>query len=147
MPAQTANMTHFLLVEDDDDHANLFEMSMSKLGHTSTITRMPNGLEAMKYLTKEAPYEDSKRPDVILLDLNMPYMSGHQVIAEINAKQELHGIPIVIVSTSQADEDRRKAYEAHASSYVVKPIDFSKFQSMVTDLENFWSEWNQPGPA
>ena len=147
MSMTTQRTTHFLLVEDDDDQANLFQMSMNRLGSSLSVTRLRNGEEALSYLKQEHPYEDAERPDLVLLDLNMPRMSGHDVIAEMNKYPELSVIPVVIVTSSDDDSDRKRAYAAHASGYVVKPIEFGKFQCMVNDIEDFWAQWNRPCPG
>lgn len=137
---------HFLLVEDDDDQANLFQMSMARVGSELSVTRMRNGEEALSFLKQEHPYEDAEHPDLVLMDLNMPRLSGHDVIAEMNTCPTLSMIPVVVLTSSDDDADRRRAYAAHASGYVVKPIEFGEFRNMVNDIEDFWAQWNCPCP-
>lgn len=136
-------VTHFLLVEDDDDHAALVKYSMESRSGSNQLDRVSNGLDAIKFLKHEEPFENSRRPDVILLDLNMPMVNGHEVLEFVKNDPELKTIPIVVLTTSNAEQDRIRAYESHANSYVVKPIDFKMFQQMVLDLEEFWALWNQ----
>lgn len=134
---------HFLLVEDDDDHAELVEFSMKNIDGSNSLERVCNGKEAIAYLMREAPFTEAKRPDVILLDLNMPMVNGHEVIKFAKSNPDFRTIPIVVLTTSNAEQDRNRAYQAHANSYVVKPLDFTLFQKLVSDLEEYWSQWNQ----
>jgi chemotaxis family two-component system response regulator Rcp1 len=82
---------------------------------------------------------------VILLDLRLPRMDGHEVLASIKTDPLLRRIPVVILTTSQAESDRARAYSAHANSYLVKPLDFVRFHDMIQDLKMYWAVWNQPG--
>ncbi len=143
MTTITSTTTHFLLVEDDDDHAELVKYSMRSGNGSNHLERVCNGMEAIQYLKNESPFNEARRPDVILLDLNMPMVNGHEVIEFVKNDPELRTIPIVVLTTSNAQGDRAQAYESHANSYVVKPVEFKMFQQMVLDLEEFWSLWNQ----
>lgn len=134
---------HYLMIEDDDDHAELIRMSMESSGGCNRLDRVSNGVEAIAYLRKQNQYADAPRPDLILLDLNMPLKNGHEVIEDLKKDEDLRMIPIVVLTTSNAEQDRIRAYKSHANSYVVKPVDFTKFKQMVCDIDQFWTFWNQ----
>ena len=97
-----------------------------------------DGMEAMAFLKKEGKYADSPRPDLILLDLNMPRKSGREVLAEVKADEDLKGIPIVILTTSRAEEDVLKSYNLHANCYISKPVDMDQFSRVVKTIKEFW---------
>ena len=137
-------LLHFLLVEDDDDHAEIVLRTFRQNHIGNTIERVPDGVEALKYVRRQDGYAGKSRPDVILLDLNLPRMSGHEVLDAIKADDDLKSIPVVVLTTSDADADRAKAYAHHANSYVVKPVDFVRLRQMVNDLSLYWGLWNQP---
>lgn len=139
-------LLNFLLVEDELDHAHLITRNLEKERISNEITHVDDGEKALKYLRKETPYEDAIRPDIILLDLKLPKVDGLQVLSEIKKDSELSAIPVVILTTSDAESDRLRAYEEHANSYVVKPVDFDKFKQMVRDLSLYWGVWNVPAP-
>jgi CheY-like chemotaxis protein len=140
-------LIHFLLVEDDDDHAELMMRTLRKHRLRNTIDRVPDGMEAMAYLRRQASYADRPRPGIILLDLNMPRLSGHEVLRQVKEDTDLRTIPVVILTTSDAETDRVRCYTHHANSYLVKPVDFQQFSKMVEDLSLYWGVWNKPGPA
>ena len=135
---------HFLLAEDDDDHAELVLRSLTRHRVTNTVDRVADGEEVMLYLRHAGIYAGKKRPDVLLLDLNMPRMNGHDVLRLMKEDMVLRKIPVVILTTSDAETDRIKAYDLHANSYLVKPVDFTQFSKMVDDLSLYWSVWNRP---
>lgn len=139
----TTAPTRFLIVEDDDDHAELVKLSMQISGGNSQLDRVSDGAEAISYLKQYGSHQDKLLPDVILLDLNMPKVNGHQVIEAIKADDKLKLIPVVVLTTSNAEQDRIRAYESRANGYVVKPVNFAQFKELVCDLEKFWSQWNQ----
>ena len=134
----------FLLVEDDDDHAMLIERAMRRVPEQLTITRVADGEAALKFLRREPPYEDSRRPDVILLDLNLPKYSGHEVLRAAKSDERLAEIPVVVLTTSDADIDRSQAYQNRVNSFLVKPVDFEQFRTLVADLSRYWGHWNEP---
>ncbi|HUG19775.1 MAG TPA: response regulator [Planctomycetaceae bacterium] len=139
----TKSHVNFLLVEDDDTHAHLVMRSLKKARVTNRVFRVKDGLEAISFLHREEKHADSPRPDVVLLDLKLPKMDGHEVLAEIKRDPDLRLIPVVIMTTSDAESDRELAYEHHANSYVVKPADFDKLCKLVDDLSLYWSVWNE----
>lgn len=136
----------FLLVEDDDSHAELIQMALEENRVSNLLNRVSDGVEAMKYLRAEAPYADRTLPDVVLLDLKLPRMDGLEVLAAIKGDEALKSTPVVVLTTSTAELDRARAYAHHANSYVVKPLDFHTFHQMIKDLQLYWSAWNEPPP-
>lgn len=137
---------HFLLVEDDDDHADLVMRAMREERMSNTLSRVADGEAALKFLRRESEFAQEHRPDVVLLDLNLPRMSGQEVLQAVKADSALSSIPIVVITTSDAERDRVRAYESRANSYVVKPLDFEQFREMVRFLGLYWTIWNSPPP-
>lgn len=99
---------------------------------------MSNGEEALQYLRNEAPYEHASRPGLILLDLNLPRLDGREVLAEVKGDPDLRRIPVVVLTTSSADEDIVRSYDLHANAYVTKPVDFDQFMSVVRQIDEFF---------
>jgi hypothetical protein len=132
----------FLLVEDDDSHALLVMRNLERARVVNTVDRVSDGAAALAYLRAEAPYQARVAPDVVLLDLKLPKIDGLEVLERIKNDEQLRKIPVVILTTSDADRDRARAYNSHVNSYVVKPIDFEQFQSMIRDLGFYWAIWN-----
>jgi hypothetical protein len=139
----TKKLVTFLLVEDDDTHAHLVGRSLDKARIANEVFRAADGVEAMRFLRQEGEHADKPRPDVVLLDLKLPKMDGHEVLAAIKDDSQLKLIPVVIMTTSDEETDREKAYAHQANSYVVKPVDFDKFRQMVNDLCLYWGVWNE----
>lgn len=137
-------LIHFLLVEDDDIHAHLVMRSLKKARISNRVSRVPDGSEALAFLRNQGKYANEAHPDVILLDLKLPKISGHEVLHTIKHDDHLKSIPVVVMTTSDAESDRTRAYEHHANSYVVKPLDFDKFRQLVNDLCLYWGVWNKP---
>lgn len=106
----------------------------------STMYVVPNGVEALAFLRRQAQYANAVRPDLILLDLNLPKKSGIEVLAEIKADEHLRRIPVVILTTSQAEQDILRSYNLYANAYVVKPVDLEQFIAVVKSIEDFWLE-------
>ncbi len=134
----------FLLVEDDDNHAHLVTRSLKKARVQNRVFRVGDGAEALAFLRREGEYVEMPHPDVVLLDLKLPKISGHEVLATIKQDDHLKMIPVVVMTTSAAESDRARAYEHHANSYVVKPLDFDRFRELVKDLCLYWGVWNEP---
>jgi CheY-like chemotaxis protein len=127
-----------LLVEDDEADVMIAREAL-RAGRLSTrLSVVRDGVEAMAYLRKEDGYSDAERPDLILLDLNLPRMSGHEVLAEVKADESLRRIPVVVLSTSSAAEDVLKSYDLHANVYVPKPVDFDEFTDVVRQIDEFF---------
>lgn len=140
----TPHLLTFLLVEDDDNHAHLVTRSLKKTHVQNQVFRVSDGAAALAFLRRQGEYADKPHPDAILLDLKLPKLSGHEVLASIKQDDELKVIPVVVMTTSDAESDRAKAYEYHANSYVVKPVDFERFRQLVADLCQYWGVWNEP---
>ncbi|MFK7884348.1 MAG: response regulator [Phycisphaerales bacterium] len=138
------NPVSFLLVEDDEDHADLIMRSMRDNRIFNEINHVTDGEKALAYLRRQAPYEEAKRPDVVLLDLKMPRVDGHEVLRVVKSDPQLAPIPVVIMTTSEAESDRVQAYAAHANSYLVKPLDFDSFHKLVQELKLYWAAVNTP---
>ena len=134
-----------MMIDDDDDHAKLVSRNLERDRIGNSFMRFSDGIEALKYLRQQGEHADAPLPDVILLDLKMPRMDGHEVLSAIKADEHLAVIPVVILTTSNAEIDRCKAYNLHANSYLVKPIDLKSFQQVVRDLGLYWGMWNEPG--
>lgn len=138
---------HFLLVEDDDAHAELAMMELGRVGQGVTVDRVADGAAALEYLRRTGTYTQARRPDVVLLDLKLPRLDGHEVLQAIKGDALLQTIPVVVLTTSDAETDRVRAYFRHANSYVVKPLDFESFQRVVREVEEYWGRYNQPPPS
>ena len=127
-----------LLVEDNPDDANL-TMDALKDGRVRNVVRLvEDGEEAMGYLRREGHNAAAARPDLILLDLNLPRKSGREVLAEIKQDPDLKRIPVVIMTTSKSEQDVFEAYNLHANCYVTKPVDLDQFLGVVRKIEDFW---------
>ena len=127
-----------LLIEDSPTDALLTQHALS---HAKLINRLhivEDGVKAMAFLRKQAPYADAPRPQLILLDLNMPKKNGREVLAEIKSDQDLKVIPVIVLTSSSAEEDVLGSYKLHANSYITKPVGFEAFAHAVASLENFW---------
>lgn len=142
----TGELINFLLVEDDDDHAAIVLRTLEQNRVVNSVKRVTDGAQALQYLNREAPFEDRLTPDIILLDLKLPKVDGHEVLRHIKENPALCRIPVVVLTTSNAEADRARAYAFHANSYLVKPVNFQRFRQMVSDLSLYWGVWNEPAP-
>lgn len=134
-----------LLVEDNPAHAELVLRSLEGHPLVSKMYHVADGEAALDYLLRRGSYvtpELSPRPHVILLDLRLPRVDGLEVLKEIKSIPEIEKIPTVILTTSAAEQDVSKAYEYHANSYLVKPIDFDEFTNLMGQIGSYWLEWN-----
>jgi CheY-like chemotaxis protein len=104
----------------------------------NTLACVTDGVEAMQYLRREGRYADASRPDLVLLDLNLPKMDGREVLKEIKGDETLATIPVVVLTTSQAEEDVLRSYRLHANAYVTKPVDFDRFIEVVRQIDEFF---------
>lgn len=139
-------LIRFLLVEDDDDHAAIVLRSLKRSRVANQVDHVSDGAAAIAFLRKQGEFANRQCPDVVLLDLNLPKLNGHQVLSAIRSDAAIAHLPVVILTTSDAETDRAKAYDHHANSYVVKPLDFTQFRKMVDDLCLYWGVWNRPAP-
>ncbi len=127
-----------LLVEDSPDDAFFSKEAFSKSKLMNTMQVATDGVEAMKYLRKEDEYKDAKKPDLILLDLNLPKKSGIEVLKEIREDTALTDIPVIVLTTSSDDDDIRKSYQNHANCFITKPVDIYEFLKLAEEIEKFW---------
>ncbi len=134
-----------LLVEDNPAHAELVKRSLEGHAVANRITHISDGETALDYLFRRGAYADperSPRPHVVLLDLRLPRVNGLEILREIRTCNELEKLPVVILTTSEAELDAAKAYEYHANSFLVKPLDFDKFVQLMDNLGFYWLKWN-----
>jgi two-component system, chemotaxis family, response regulator Rcp1 len=129
---------HILLVEDNKSDARLAIEALRDSKIKNTIDHVYDGVEALNYLRREGKYSKAQRPDLILLDLNLPRMNGHDVLAEVKQDKNLRRIPIVVLTISSDEADIAKAYDLHGNCYITKPIDLNQFLTVVKSIEDFW---------
>lgn len=127
-----------LLVEDNEADARLTREAFNEGRLLNNLTVVGDGVEALAYLRQEGAYADSPRPDLVLLDLNLPKKDGREVLAEVKADERLKMIPVVVLTTSAAQEDVARAYGSHANCYITKPVDLDQFLRVAQSIENFW---------
>jgi len=135
-----------LLVEDDAGDVILTTEALNGSKLTNNLHVADNGETAMKFLRREPPYEDAPRPDLILLDLNLPRMDGREVLAAIKGDPEFRRIPVVVLTTSEAEEDILRSYDLHANAYVTKPVHFDQFMDVVRQIDEFFVTIVKPPP-
>jgi len=133
-----ADLISVLLVEDDPGDVMLVREAFAadKVGNTLSV--VSDGVEAMRFVRGEGEYATMARPDLVLLDLNLPRKSGAEVLAEIKGDPRLSTIPVVVLTTSQAEEDVLRSYEMQANAYVTKPVDFDRFGEIVRQIDEFF---------
>jgi CheY-like chemotaxis protein len=145
----SAEAIHVLLVEDDPDHEELVRRAFLDCGARVSLQVTRHGEEALDYLFRRGPYAEaarSPRPRLILLDLRLPRRDGLEVLAEIKSSPDLRVIPAVVLTTSESEHDVARALAQHANSYLVKPVEFAKFEQLISDVESYWVGLNrQPG--
>lgn len=131
-------VVEILLVEDNPGDAELARTALDDSKFRNHLYHVEDGEKAMAFLRKQKTFKDMPRPDLILLDLNLPRKDGREVLAEIKADNNLKRIPVVILTTSKAEEDILKSYNLHANCYITKPIDLDQFLRVVKSIEDFW---------
>ena len=129
---------NILLIEDNPGDVRLTQEAFKEGRMAINLNVVMDGVEAIKYLRKETPYNDSVIPDLILLDLNLPKMDGREVLEEIKTDDQLKRIPVVVLTTSNAQQDILKSYNLHVNCYINKPVDFDKFFDIIQKIEDFW---------
>lgn len=127
-----------LLVEDSPSDANLIQISFKQAKIANNLRWVEDGETALDYLLQQGDYTNSPRPDLIVLDLNLPGMDGQEVLTSIKSNPTLKSIPVIVLTTSEDEEDILKSYELNANCYITKPIDIQQFMRMVQLLEEFW---------
>ena len=132
------NPAEVLLAEDNSGDVVLTKKALKQGKLANNLHVVADGVEAMRYLRQEAEYADAPRPDLILLDLNMPRKDGKEVLADIDEEDELSRIPVVVLTSSESEADIARSYELSANAYLTKPVDFDGFVEIVNRLEGFW---------
>jgi CheY-like chemotaxis protein len=127
-----------LLVEDNPSDVYLTQVAFGRSRAESQIHVVEDGIQAMAFLRRELPYSEAPRPDLVLLDLNLPRKDGHRVLEEMKADPDLCVIPVIVLTTSTAEADISRCYESHANCYISKPVDFDEFERVVQEIESFW---------
>jgi chemotaxis family two-component system response regulator Rcp1 len=138
MTATADRPLEILLVEDNPGDADLMRESLAEVERPHHLSVVEEGEEAIAFLRRESQYADALRPDLILLDLNLPRKDGRQVLAEIKADDHLKRIPVLVLTTSRTEEDVRTCYDLHANCYITKPRQFDEYHQVVKRLEEFW---------
>lgn len=133
-----ADSIEILLVEDNPGDVRLTIEALRDSKVRNRMNSVGDGVEALAYLRQQGKYVDAVRPDVILLDLNLPKKNGHEVLSEIKADPDLRRIPVVILTTSKADEDIIRSYDLYANCFITKPVDLEQFMIVVQSIEDFW---------
>lgn len=131
-------MIHVLLVEDDPGDVLITREAFAENKVRNNLSVVNDGVKALAFLRREGEYADAPRPDLILLDLNLPRMDGHEVLANIKCDVDLQRIPVVVLTTSDAEEDVLRSYDLHANAYVTKPVDFERFLGVVRQIDDFF---------
>jgi CheY-like chemotaxis protein len=138
MNAGRSRAVEILLVEDSPGDARLTQEALREGRVPNNLRVVPDGIEALAFLRREGRYAAASRPDLILLDLNLPRMDGRQVLATIKADESLRRIPVIVLTTSRDERDIRRSYDLHANCYIAKPVDFDQFIDVVRAIEGFW---------
>jgi len=135
---EPGTQVEILLVEDNPADVRLTREALKEGRVGNLLHVVGDGVEAMEFLTRTGRHEHAPRPDLILLDLNLPRKDGRQVLAEIKEDPVLKSIPVVVLTTSKSEEDVLATYRLHANCYITKPVDFDQFMAVVRSIEGFW---------
>jgi CheY-like chemotaxis protein len=138
MNSQLGRPIEILLVEDSPSDTDLTVEALAAAKISNRLSVVEDGVQAMEFLRRQGGYAQAPRPDLILLDLNLPRKDGREVLADIRADEKLTTIPVVVLTTSQAEKDVLHAYALHANCYITKPVDFQQFMEVVRAIEDFW---------
>lgn len=138
VPVRGSHAIEILLVEDNPGDVRLTQEALRESKVLNNLTVAKDGVEALEMLRCEGPFAAQPRPDLILLDLNLPRKDGREVLAEIKDDPNLRRIPVVVLTTSKAESDVFRAYDLHANCYIVKPVDLDQFFEVVRTIEGFW---------
>ena len=138
MDLKDGKEVEILLVEDSPGDVRLTIEALKEAKIKNNLSVVQDGVDAMEFLQRKGSHKNAIRPDLILLDLNLPRKDGREVLAEIKNTPELRQIPVVVLTTSRAEIDILSAYDLHANCYITKPVDFKQFMSVVKSIENFW---------
>ncbi|NGY59829.1 response regulator [Lentzea sp. NEAU-D13] len=138
MSESPLNVIDVLLVEDDPGDALMTQEAFEHHKIRNSLHVVKDGVEALAFLRREGEFADAPRPGLILLDLNLPRKDGREVLAEVKADAELRSIPVVVLTTSEAEEDILRSYSLYANAYVTKPVDFDRFIEVVRQIDDFF---------
>lgn len=138
MTTKIQKPAHILLVEDNEGDIMLTLEAFQESKVMTEISVVKNGQEALDFLFRQGSYAEAKKPDLILLDINIPIFNGHEVLQKIKADSQLKKIPVIMLTTSSTQKDIDRAYENHSNSYVKKPLDMEEFLSAILKIEEFW---------
>jgi CheY-like chemotaxis protein len=138
MPNSQVRLVEILLVEDSPSDTELTIEALREAKMRNHLSIVEDGVQAMEFLRRQGAYASAPRPDLIMLDLNLPRKDGREVLAEIKADPTLQTIPVVVLTTSRAEQDIARSYNLHANCYVTKPVDFERFLEVVHSIESFW---------
>lgn len=138
MKKEYGKVIEILLVEDNPGDVELVKEALSDSKMRNEMHVAMDGVEALKFLKRQGEHAEAECPDLILLDLNLPKKSGREVLHEIKSDPELKFIPVVVLTSSKAEEDVIKSYNLHANCYITKPVDFDQFLKVVKSIEDFW---------
>jgi chemotaxis family two-component system response regulator Rcp1 len=138
MSSQRTQQITILLAEDSPGDVRLTKEALKESKMLNALHVVPDGVEALAFLRREGEYADAPRPDLILLDLNMPRRDGREVLAEIKGDEDLARIPVVILTTSEAEQDILRSYDLGANCYVTKPVDLDQFLKVIASIQDFW---------
>jgi CheY-like chemotaxis protein len=134
----TPRAIRILLVEDSPSDAKLTLTALKLAKVANEVDHVEDGVEAMDFLRQRGKFEKSRRPDLILLDLNLPRKDGREVLEELKTDSDLKTIPVVVLTTSKAEQDVLRSYQLHANCYVTKPVNFERFVEVIQSIEQFW---------
>ena len=135
---QNLNVIEVLLVEDDPGDIVLIREAFEHNKVYNTLHVVSDGVQALEFLRREGDYADAPRPDLMLLDLNLPRKDGREVLAEVKEDAGLRTIPVVVLTTSEAEEDIARSYKLHANAFISKPVDFDRFIEVVRQIDDFF---------
>ena len=138
MLAEAVRPIEVLLVEDDEGDVLMTREALKEGKVLNRLNVVGDGVEALAYLRREPGYADVTRPDLVLLDLNLPKRDGRQVLADVKTDPDLRRIPVVVLTTSEAEEDIVRSYSLHANAYITKPVDFERFAGVVHQIDEFF---------
>lgn len=138
MEGQNSKLAHILLVEDNEGDVLLTLEAFEECKLKTEVSVVRNGKEALDFIFKRGEFEEAKKPDLILLDINLPIYNGHEVLKQVKADAKLKKIPIVMLTTSSSEKDLNTAYENNCNSYVKKPLHMSEFLEAILKIEQFW---------
>lgn len=140
MLSEDGNTVEILLAEDNPNDVELTRRAFDKGKILNNITVVTDGVEALRYLRKEGEYEDATRPDIILLDLEMPRKDGIEVLQELDGNDDLAAIPVIVLTSSEAEQDVVTSYRHNANAFMTKPVGYQDFKETIRQIEQFWFE-------